>query len=350
MKYTPAIDLAPLEARSITRRYGGAAVVDNVSLTLHPGEVTALLGASGAGKSTLLRLFAGLEPVETGEIASGETVWSRPGKTVPPERRRIGMVFQDFALFPHLNVRENIRFGLPGMTRDQSDAVISGWLDRVGLSSRASAYPHELSGGEQQRVAIARALAPSPVALLMDEPFSGLDPVLRDDVRHFTLSVVRETGVPALLVTHDPEDGMRHAHRVAIMRAGRIVQCDRPEKVYFNPVDRLAAAALGPVFEMASAKVENGKINTLYGAFPTDLGDGTDALVLLREGGLRVDAAGTLKGTVERTEFAGTTMEIIVRIYDRSFSASAPAHSPRPEAGATVKLAVDPNRVVIVPV
>ncbi|OZB13922.1 MAG: hypothetical protein B7X53_15040, partial [Hyphomonas sp. 34-62-18] len=174
---------APLSAHGVTRRYGDRAVVDGVSLSLPPGQITALLGGSGAGKSTLLRLLSGLEGVDEGEIRLGEEVLSAHGRTVPAEKRRIGLIFQDFALFPHLTAARNVAFGLKHLPKAEAIARAQAWLARLGLEPRANAYPHELSGGEQQRVAIARALAPEPAAILMDEPFSGLDPSLRDSVR-----------------------------------------------------------------------------------------------------------------------------------------------------------------------
>ena len=190
--------------------------VSEASLTLDPGKVTALLGGSGAGKSTLLRLFAGLEPVDAGEIRLSETVLSSTNKTVPAEKRRIGLVFQDFALFPHMTALQNVRFGLKRLPRPERTPVAENWLNRLGLQARINAYPHELSGGEQQRVAIARALAPKPIAILLDEPFSGLDPALREGVREIALSAVREAGIPALLVTHDANEAMAYADYLAV--------------------------------------------------------------------------------------------------------------------------------------
>ena len=236
-----------LEARNVTRRYGMRAVVEDVSLSLAPGEITALLGGSGAGKSTLLRLLAGLEPIDAGQIRLGDRILSEPGQTLPPERRRIGLIFQDFALFPHLTAERNVAFGLKHLPRLEATARIDRWIGLLGLTHRAGAFPHELSGGEQQRVAIARALAPEPDAILMDEPFSGLDPALSGSVRAAALSAVRAADIPALMVTHDPAEALESADRIAILSAGRLLQSGTPEEVYTRPATLAAARALGPV-------------------------------------------------------------------------------------------------------
>ena len=228
-------DHLPLRAIGVSRAYDGTVVVDEASLTLQPGKITALLGQSGAGKSTLLRLFAGLEPVDAGEIRLGDTVLSSTSLQVPAESRSIGLIFQDFALFPHLNALDNVGFGLRGMNREARRKRAGEWLDRLGLSHRARAYPHQLSGGEQQRVSIARALAAKPVAILMDEPFSGLDVTLKSEVREIALAAVAEAGIPALLVSHDASEAMRDADRIAVMRKGVILQEDTPEELYLHP-------------------------------------------------------------------------------------------------------------------
>ncbi len=231
----------------VTRRYDGKAVVEDVSLSLAPGEITALLGGSGAGKSTLLRVIAGLEPIDAGRIRTGQEILSEPGRTVPPERRCIGLIFQDFALFPHLTAARNVAFGLKGLSPGEIARRVSDWMDLLGLRARANAYPHELSGGEQQRVAIARALAPGPAAILMDEPFSGLDPALSGSVREAALAAIRAAGIPALMVTHDPVEALEHADRIAILRRGRLLQSGTPDEVYRHPTSPDVARALGGV-------------------------------------------------------------------------------------------------------
>ncbi|NQY38783.1 MAG: ABC transporter ATP-binding protein [Henriciella sp.] len=241
---------APLIAETVSRSFSGNNAVDAVSLTLEPGKITSLIGHSGSGKTTLLRLFAGMERPDSGRILSGSIELSGPKSHVPIERRRIGLVFQDFALFPHLSVRENVGFGLKRLQSDERNACAERWIEKLGLSHRIDAYPHQLSGGEQQRTAIARALAPEPVAILLDEPFSGLDPAMRDQVRDAALEAVRNAGIPSLLVTHDAKEAMVHSDKVAIIDRGKILQTGTPETLYNAPVSELAARALGPVHQI----------------------------------------------------------------------------------------------------
>ena len=220
-----------LEIRNLVRRFEGRAVVDDVSLTIEPGHVTCLLGPSGCGKSTTLRMIAGVDMQDSGAIfVDGKLICDTVFR-VPPERRAIGLMFQDFALFPHLSVGENVAFGLKGAASVKKGRAVE-LLDRVGLAHFVDEYPHQLSGGEQQRVALARALAPKPRIMLMDEPFSGLDNRLRDGIRDETLAVLKEEGTSVLLVTHEPEEAMRMADEIALMRDGKIVQRGAPYNIY----------------------------------------------------------------------------------------------------------------------
>lgn len=259
-----------LEACKISRSFGTLKAVDDVSLRVEVGQVVALLGKSGSGKSTLLRLFAGLETVDCGEIfASGECV-SRPRYVTPPERRGLGMVFQDYALFPHLNAVNNVAFGLQALGKTGAQMAAMQWLEKVGLADRASDFPHHLSGGEQQRVALARALAPQPRAILMDEPFSGLDPHLRADLQRTMLSTLRDAGVAALIVSHDTEEALAIADQVAIMERGQLIQTGTPSSVYNAPISLEAARALGPLWTV-KCNADAGFCQTPFGAFPTTL-------------------------------------------------------------------------------
>ncbi len=226
---TEVTDVHPrLEIKNLQRAYGGRAVVDDVSLKIMPGQVTCLLGPSGCGKSTTLRMIAGVEMQDSGTIhVDGKLICDTVFR-VPPERREIGLMFQDFALFPHLSVADNVGFGLKTGTKAERRARIEELLERVDLLRFIDGYPHQLSGGEQQRVALARALAPRPKIMLMDEPFSGLDNRLRDDIRDETLGILKEEGTAVLLVTHEPEEAMRMADEIALMRDGKIVQQGPP--------------------------------------------------------------------------------------------------------------------------
>jgi iron(III) transport system ATP-binding protein len=265
----------------VRRAYNGAWSLDDVSLTAPEGKVLALLGPSGSGKSTILRLIAGLEPLDTGEIRIGDQLASSVGATLPTEQRRLGMVFQDYSLFPHLTAAANVGFGLDKLVRAERDALALRWLDRVGLKHRAGAYPHELSGGEQQRIALARSLAPQPRAVLLDEPFSGLDPVQRAELRDATLATLAEAKTTALFVTHDAEDALQVADRLAILKGGRLLQEATPREAYDYPTSIDAAAALGPI-NVFSGRVESGAIATPFGAVAASLPNGAAAQAAVR--------------------------------------------------------------------
>jgi iron(III) transport system ATP-binding protein len=327
----------PLSAHAVSRVYDGLAVVSDVSLDLQPGAITALLGGSGAGKSTLLRLFAGLEPVDAGEIRLGDDILSRPGRTHPPEKRHIGLIFQDFALFPHLTTLQNIAFGLVHLPRDEARAVAAQWLSRLGLAARTSAYPHELSGGEQQRVAIARALAPRPAALLMDEPFSGLDPSLRSSVRDEALDAVRAAGIPALLVTHDPAEALASADHIAIMSAGRILQQGIARDVYLKPKDADIAAALGPVNRIAGLDMPAGLLGTPVAP---------DALVVIRPEGVVPDAAASSRARVIANHLTGPMARLMLQIGTLQLTSLVP-RALAPATGTDIGVRIDPELTFI---
>ncbi len=277
-----------LEVQNLTRVYDGQTVVDDVSLTIGAGQVTCLLGPSGCGKSTTLRMIAGVDMQDRGRILVDGALVCDTVFRVPPERRSIGLMFQDFALFPHLSVAENIAFGLSrrdGARMSRVDEL----LERVALAGFGPKYPHELSGGEQQRVALARALAPRPRILLMDEPFSGLDERLRDGIRDDTLALLKEEGTAVLLVTHEPHEAMRMADEIALMRAGRIVQQGAPYNLYNAPVDRAAAAFFSDV-NILEGRVQGALTQTPFGEFLTPgLADGTEVEIVIRPQHLKID-------------------------------------------------------------
>jgi iron(III) transport system ATP-binding protein len=321
-----------LEAHSVTRRYGARAVVDNVTLSLAPGEITALLGGSGAGKSTLLRLLAGLEPVDAGEVRLGARILSAPGRTIAPEQRRIGLIFQDFALFPHLTAARNVGFGLKHLPRDQAAATVDRWIGLLGLTDRAGAYPHELSGGEQQRVAIARALAPEPAAILMDEPFSGLDPALSGSVREAALAAVRAAGIPALMVTHDPAEALESADQIAILSGGRLLQSGTAEDVYRRPTSLAAARALGAVNVFPRASLPA----SWQAALPQ-----TGESIGFRPEGVRVDPASQTRFTVTSRRLMGPLVRLTLDGHGLELNAlAAPASAP--PRGTEVGVSLDP--------
>ena len=248
---TPASIAARLTYENVTHRYGDVVAVRDFSLDIGPGEIVCLLGRSGCGKTTLLRLAAGVEEPASGRILINDREVSGEELYLPPERRGVGLMFQDFALFPHLTNLANVMFGLKALPKADAEREARFALARVGLAHLADAYPHMLSGGEQQRVALARAVAPRPSVLLMDEPFSGLDRRLRDEVRDDTLNVLRESRVTCVIVTHDPEEALRMADRVALMREGRLVQVDTPEGIYRRPANLFVARFFCELNEVA---------------------------------------------------------------------------------------------------
>ena len=258
---------AALAVRGVTHRYGARSVLEGIDLSAHAGEVVCVLGPSGCGKTTLLRLVAGLEPLQAGHIdIAGRTV-AEPRRAQPPEARSVGMVFQDLALFPHLRVLENVTFGLRrGPRKDRRQRGLD-LLKRVELQHRATSYPHTLSGGEQQRVAVARAVAPRPTVVLLDEPFNTLDASLRSRVRGDLLALLRDEGAAVLLVTHDQDEALTSADRVAVMRAGRIEQIDSPGALYNRPATRFAAQFVG-AGTMVPATLSSESLETPLGVIP----------------------------------------------------------------------------------
>jgi iron(III) transport system ATP-binding protein len=237
------VERMSVQLTGVSRSFGLTRAVDDVTVEVVAGEIFGVLGPSGSGKTTLLRLIAGFERPDSGTVTVGGKRMASEAGWVPPERRRIGMVFQDYALFPHLTVERNVAFGC---ARDDRDAPRQA-LELVGLQHKADKHPHELSGGERQRVALARALAPGPDVVLLDEPFSSLDAGLRGELRREVELILRDAGATAILVTHDQEEALTLADRLALMRDGRIVQIGPPEEVYALPAERWAAQFVGEV-------------------------------------------------------------------------------------------------------
>jgi iron(III) transport system ATP-binding protein len=346
---TPATFAARLTFEQVTHSYDSVPSLLGIHLEVAPGEILCLLGPSGCGKTTLLRLAAGVEQPSGGRILiNGQDVTAGP-TMLPPESRGVGLMFQDFALFPHLTNLANVMFGLRGMLRADAEREARLALDRVGLLSLADAYPHMLSGGEQQRVALARAAAPRPSVLLMDEPFSGLDRRLRDEVREDTLAVLRESHVTCIAVTHDPEEALRMADRIALMRAGRLVQVGEPEALYRHPADLQAARYFCELNEIG-ARVRGGTVETPVGTFPAPgLEEGSEAIVAIRPQGIHLRQAGNgTPGLLESRRFLGETdlLEVAVEGLDAPLRVRA-----RPAAGPTprreVAIGVDAAEVLV---
>ncbi|WP_410000335.1 ABC transporter ATP-binding protein [Halomonas sp. I1] len=275
----------------IHHAYGRHTAVAGIDLRVRQGEVVCLLGPSGCGKTTLLRIVAGLEVLQRGHVAINGRRLGQPH--VPPERRNVGLAFQESALFPHLDVLENVTFGLEALPARQRRERAMELLVQLGMERYAASYPHTLSGGQQQRVALARALAPEPGLMLLDEPFSSLDARLRDRIRDDTLHVLKKLGAGALLVTHDPEEAMFMADRIALMRDGRVVQMGTPRELYCEPADPFVVTFFDTVNELFG-EVHEGRVATPVGdvAAP-ELAEGERAQVMIRPEALRVEALAT---------------------------------------------------------
>ena len=306
-----------LEIKSLTKVYDNTKVVDAVSLSVLPGQITCLLGPSGCGKSTTLRMIAGVEPQSSGEVWVDGQMISGHGFSEPPEKRYIGLIFQDFALFPHMTVWQNVAFGIT-KTSDDIKEKANELLSKVGLTSKCDKFPHELSGGEQQRVALVRALAPRPRIMLMDEPFSGLDKRLRDDIRDETIDILKSEATAVLLVTHEPEEAMKMADEIALMRDGGIVQKGAPYNLYNAPVDREAVAFFSDA-NIIKSTVNGALANSQFGQFfAPGLSEGASVEIVIRPQHVRIDfdrdGKGPLptvsmgipaRGCVERARFLG---------------------------------------------
>jgi iron(III) transport system ATP-binding protein len=301
-----------LRLENIHHDFEGLAAVRGLSISVAAGEVVCLLGPSGCGKTTTLRIAAGVERQQAGRVLIDGQEVAGPARFVPPEKRRVGLMFQDFALFPHLNVINNVGFGLKHVEREARLARSRDMLERVGMARFAHAFPHTLSGGEQQRVALARAMAPEPRIMLMDEPFSGLDARLRDAVRDETLRLLKERGAATLLVTHDPAEAMHMADRIALMREGAIIQLATAEEMYNAPVD-IEAAAFFSDLNIIEGRVSGGAVATPFGLLSAPgLDEGAAAIVAFRPGALRIVEGGGPVGIVRFARFLGT--ETLVRL------------------------------------
>ncbi len=358
-------DAAPstprLEIRNLKRSFGGRQVVDDVSLQVMPGQVTCLLGPSGCGKSTTLRMIAGIEKQDSGSIWADGKMLCDATNRVPPEGRGIGLMFQDFALFPHLSVAGNVAYGLKGRA-SKSRARVEELLTKVGMSAHIDAYPHELSGGEQQRVALARALAPRPRIMLMDEPFSGLDDRLRDEIRDETLDVLKSEGTAVLLVTHEPGEAMRMADEIALMRNGKIVQRGAPYNIYNTPVDKEAAGFFSDI-NVVPATVQGALAQTAFGQFLVPgVTDDAPVDIVIRPQHLKIDfdrsgkgpnptiADGTpARGRVKRARFMGVESLVEFELDDGSEMKAVIPSVFLPEKGMVLWLMIRRDKCFIFP-
>jgi iron(III) transport system ATP-binding protein len=327
----------------VTLSFGNIPAVRDASFALEPGEIVCLLGPSGCGKTTLLRIAAGVERPQSGRVFIDDIEVVGPTRFVPPEKRNVGLMFQDFALFPHLSIIDNVAFGLSGLSRAQAKAEARLALKRVGLADYERDYPHRLSGGEQQRVALARAIVPRPQVMLMDEPFSGLDQRLRDQVRAETLALLKETRATAMLVTHDPVEAMGLADRILLMRGGRLVQAGTPRQLYNAPADAEAARFFSDSNEL-TAVVRRGAAETPLGTFPAGRApEGSAVLVVVRPQALTLARDGIgYEGFVLSQRFLGEAalLSVVFKGIEQPLAVRLPA-SAAPRPGESAQFSVD---------
>ncbi len=314
--------LAALEVSSVSRHFDTTAALQDISLSVASGEIICLVGHSGCGKTTLLKIISGIDTPDSGSVFINNQPIVNGTHFIEPEQRRVGVVFQNYALFPHLTVKQNVLFGLRKTPRATASARTDELLALVGLSHMASRYPHMLSGGEQQRVALARALAPTPDILLMDEPFSNLDQGLRQKVRSETIALLRQLGTTVIIVTHDAEEALSAGDRIILMKSGKIIQQGTAHEIYDHPNGRYAADFFCS-FNAIPGTIKNGTIETPLGTFPvsnTELSDGPVTMYLRPSHILPVAGTDNLQNTTEGTvtgrHFLGETEELLIRTGD----------------------------------
>jgi iron(III) transport system ATP-binding protein len=319
---TPQTTAHHLVITRLAHDFGDQQVLKDISLSVAAGEILCLAGPSGCGKSTLLRLIAGLEQVQAGSIRIDDELIADPHHYRLPEQRDIGLVFQDYALFPHLSVIDNVAFGLHRLPRAQRNQQAHAMLERVGLAERARDLPHVLSGGQQQRVALARALAPDPRLLLLDEPFSNLDVRLRHRMRVDTLHLLKASGTTSIMVTHDPEEAMFMADRIALMQHGRILQIGTPQEIYHHPVSPFAAEFFGDINRLSGTVYDgdvSGDVFKLLGPIAApEFPNGSEVLVLIRPEAIKLTPVthGSATARVVETHLLGAVSMVVLHILD----------------------------------
>lgn len=345
----PATADANLRLEGISRRFGDVAALDNVSLTVGRGEIVCLVGQSGCGKSTLLRIIAGVDRADSGRLVLEGQEIAGPRSYREPEDRRIGLMFQDYALFPHLSVLDNILFGLKKLPRGQALLRCEAVVAKLGITHLKARFPHMLSGGEQQRVALARALAPQPSVLLMDEPFSNLDRKLRDGVRDETLSLLRELGTTVIVVTHDPEEALSIGDRVVLMRAGQIVQSGTGSEIYDRPSCAYAAEFFCK-FNKVHGACRNSLAETPLGRFHAPgYADGDQAIVYIRPQCLRiVEGASGVAAKVVSCALMGEIEQILLAVESLPEPLRVRSTERRNlRAGDEIRVAVRPEETLV---
>ncbi|MEN8422559.1 ABC transporter ATP-binding protein [Acinetobacter junii] len=290
-----------LTIQKLSKKFGERFAVNQASWSAQSGQIICLLGHSGCGKTTMLRLIAGLETPTEGSIQLERKVLWDPYQQVQAEERNIGFVFQDYALFPHLSVLENVMFGLKKIPKHERQSIAENALKHVSMSHHIHSYPHTLSGGEQQRVALARALAPKPHVLLMDEPFSNLDHRLRDQIRQSTIEILKQTSTTTIIVTHDPEEALQIADQIILMHQGKIIQSGTPKQLYFQPKTLFAARYFSDLNEIKT-QIQDQQLHTIFGniAIPKHLTSNNEIRCYFRPHQLRVNRIKTENSLVAK--------------------------------------------------
>jgi iron(III) transport system ATP-binding protein len=338
-----------LELRGVSCAYEtGRPAVRDISFAAHEGEILCLLGPSGCGKTTILRAIAGFEPVRAGQIFLSGHLVSSAQEMTPTEDRHVGMVFQEYALFPHLRVQENIAFGLRRLSRGERRVRIQDMLRLVGLEGFERRYPHELSGGQQQRVALARALVQHPVLLLLDEPFSNLDPDMASRMRQEVHDLLRRTKTTTILVTHDHDEAFAMADRIAVLNQGRLEQFDTPETIYHMPATPFVADFVGQA-DFISGTVSNGMVQTELGEFPNTLAceEGTTVVVMIRPDDIHLVPTKGAASHVLSRQFRGSENLYAVSLPSGQIVHSSQASTSVYQEGTPVELRVLASHTVL---
>lgn len=345
--FTPASSI--LELRHISCAYEtGRPAVQEISFAAREGEILCLLGPSGCGKTTILRAIAGFEPVRSGQIFLSGQLVSSPDVMTPTENRRVGMVFQEYALFPHLRVQDNIAFGLHHLARNERASRVQEMLRLTGLEGFERRYPHELSGGQQQRVALARALVQNPVVLLLDEPFSNLDPDMAGRMRQELHDLLRRTKTTTILVTHDHDEAFAMADRIAVLNQGRLEQFDTPEMMYHMPATPFVADFVGQA-DFIPGTVSQGMVHTELGEFPDTIGckDGTVVVVMIRPDDIHLVPTEGARSRVLSRQFHGSENLYTVSLPSGQIVHSSQGSTSVYQAGTAVELRVLATHTVL---
>jgi iron(III) transport system ATP-binding protein len=335
---------AAVSLEGVSKHFGVDTAVHDLNLEVQPDQVLALVGPSGCGKTTALRLIAGFERPDSGTIRLGDRVVADPYTNTPPEKRGVGMVFQDYALFPHMTVAQNLAFGLEGKLRSRGEQRVSSMLKLVGLDARAERYPHELSGGERQRIALARALVPGPILILLDEPFSNLDADLRLKMREEVRVILKGMHAAAIFVTHDQEEALYMGDRLAVMNKGRIEQLGAPEDIFQRPSTRFVAEFMGNTDFLPARVIPEG-LETEIGILPQKVAapQGAEVEIALRADDISFVPEVGAPGLILSRQFRGAMNLYRIKLPSgRLLHAYAP-HTQVLQAGTPVRAWADPG-------